>query len=48
MEEKEMELNGEKVKVVTKLSKEYTEDNSLKIFLDETVDLEEVVCEINK
>ena len=48
MEEKEIEVNGEKVKVVTKLSKEYTEDNSLKIFLDDTIDMEEVICEINK
>ena len=48
MEEKEIEVNGEKVKVVTKLSKEYTEDNSLKIFLDSTIDLEEVVSEINE
>lgn len=48
MEEKEIEVNDEKVNVVTKLSKEYIEDNSLKIFLDSTIDLEEVVSEINK
>lgn len=48
MEEKEIEVNEEKVNVVTKLSKEYMEDNSLKIFLDDTIDLEEIVSEINE
>ena len=48
MEEKEIEVNNEEISVVTKLSKEYMEDNSLKILLDNTVDLEEVVSEINK
>lgn len=48
MEEKEIEVNGENVKIVTKLSKEYVEDNNLKILLDDTIDLEDVICEINK
>lgn len=48
MEEKKIEVNGKKIKVVTKLSKEYIEDNNLKVFLDDTVDLEEVVSEINE
>lgn len=47
MEEKEIDVNGEKIKMVYKLSKDYIEDNSLKVFLDDTVDLEEVVSEIN-
>lgn len=46
MEEKEIEVNGEKVKLVTKLPREYIEDNNLKIFLDDTIDLGEVVSEI--
>lgn len=48
MEEKEIEVNGENVKIITKLSKEYVEDNNLKILLDDTIDLEDVICEINK
>ena len=47
MEEKEIEVDGKKIKVVIKLPKEYIEDNSLKILLDDTVDLGEVVSEIN-
>lgn len=46
MEEKEIEVNGKKMKIVTKVSKEYIEDNNLKVFLDDTIDLEEVVSEI--
>lgn len=48
MEEKEIEVNGEKVKIVTKLPKEYIEDNNLKVFLDDTIDLGEVVGKINE
>lgn len=47
MEEKEIEVNGKKIKIVTKLPREYIEDNNLKIFLDDTVDLGEVVSEIS-
>lgn len=47
MEEKEIEVNGEKIKIVTKLPKGYIEDNNLKILLDDTVKLDEVVKEIN-
>ena len=47
MEEKEIEVNDKKVKIVIKLPKEYIEDNNLKVFLDDTIDLEEVVSEIN-
>lgn len=46
MEEKEIEVNGKKIKIVTKVPKEYIEDNNLKVFLDDTIDLEEVVSEI--
>lgn len=47
MEEKEIEVNGEIVKVVTILPKGYVEDNNLKILLDDTIDLEDVVKEID-
>jgi len=46
MEEKEIVVNGKKIKVITKLPKEYIEDNNLKVFLDDTVNLEEVVNKI--
>lgn len=47
MEEKEIEVNGKIVNLITKLPKEYIEENNLKIFLDDTVDLGEVVSKIN-
>ena len=47
MEEKEIDVNDKKIKIVTKLPKEYIEDNNLKVFLDNTIDLEEVVSKIN-
>ena len=47
MEEKEIEVNGKMVNVVTKIPREYIEDNNLKIFLDNTLDLGEVVSKIN-
>ena len=47
MEEKDIEVNGKKLKVTVSLPKEYIEDNNLKIFLDDTIDLGEVVSEIN-
>jgi len=46
MEEKEIEVNGKMVNVVTRIPKEYIEDNNLKIFLDNTLDLGEVISEI--
>lgn len=46
MEEKEIEVCGKKIGVVTDLSKEYIEDNSLKILLDDTMDLGEVVSDV--
>lgn len=47
MEDLEIEVNGNKIKVVTKLPKEYIEDNNLKVFLDDTVDLKDVINQIN-
>ena len=46
MNEKEMEVSVNKDKVISNISKEYIEDNNLKIFLDETIDLGEVVSKI--
>ena len=39
MKEKEIEIDGEKVKIVAKLPKEYIEDNNLRTYLDNTIDL---------
>lgn len=46
MEEKEIEVNGKKIKVAIKLPKDYIEDNTLKVFLDNTIDLEKIIKEI--
>lgn len=46
MSKKETEVSVNKDKVISIVSKEYIEDNNLKIFLDETIDLGEVVSEI--
>ena len=46
MEEVEIEVNGKNIKVVSKLPKEYIEDNNLKVFLDDTIDLKDIVDEI--
>lgn len=43
MEEKEIGVNDKKIKIVTKLPRGYVEDNNLKILLDDTVDLEELI-----
>lgn len=48
MDEKEIEVNGKKIRITLELPKGYIEDNSLKILLDDTIDLEEVVKEINE
>lgn len=47
MEEKEIEVNGKKIKITPIIPKGYIEDNNLKVFLDDTIDLEEVVDKIN-
>lgn len=43
MEEVEIEVSDKKIKVTTKLPKEYIEDNNLNLFLEDTIDLEEVI-----
>lgn len=42
MEEKKIEVNGEKVKIAVKLPKDEVEDNNIKIYLDDTIDLTKV------
>lgn len=46
MEEKEIELNGEKIKIAIKLPKEEIEDNNIKIYLDDTIELSDVIKEV--
>lgn len=46
MEEKEIEVNGKKIKIATKLPSGYIEDNSLKVLLDDTIDLAELLDEV--
>ena len=48
MEEKEVTIEGKKKKIITKLPKEEIEDNTLESYLDDTINLEEVVKEITK
>lgn len=47
MEEKEIEVNGKKIKVAVKLPKEYIEDNNLNVFLEDTVELKDIVNKVN-
>lgn len=47
MKEEKVFLEGENIKIVTKLPKNEIEDNNLKKLLDKTTNLEEVVKEIN-
>lgn len=46
MEEKEIEVNGKKIKVVVSLPKEFIEDNNLNIFLDDTIELSDLVKKV--
>ena len=48
MEEVEIMIDGKKVKTISKLSKEEIDDNSMRLFLDDTVDLDDLVKEIKK
>lgn len=48
MEEKEIMLDGKEVKVTTKIPKEEIEDNSMKLLLNDTVELNDIIKEINK
>lgn len=46
MEDKEIEVNGKKIKVNVKLPREYIEDNNLNVFLEDTIELEDVVKKV--
>lgn len=48
MEEVEIMIDGKKVKVTSKLSKEEIDDNSMRLLLDDTVELDDLVKEIKK
>lgn len=48
MKEKEVEVNGEKIKIAIKLPKEVIEDNATKIYLDDTIDFTKVVEEVKE
>lgn len=48
MEEKEIVIDGKKRKIVTKLPKEDYEDNSAMLFLEDTIELDDVIKEINE
>lgn len=48
MEEVEIMMDGKKVKVTSKLSKEEIDDNSMRLLLDDTVELDDLVKEIKK
>lgn len=45
MKEEEINLDGEKVKVVTKLPEKDIEDNNIKRLLDDTIDLTKLLEE---
>lgn len=48
MEEKEIMIDGKEIKVATKIPKEEIEDNGMKLLLDDTVELKDIIKEINK
>ena len=48
MKEKEIEINGEKIKIALKLPKEEIEDNNIKIYLDDTIDLTTTIKEVKE
>ena len=48
MEEVEIMIDGKKVKKISKLSKEEIDDNSMRLFLDDTVELDDLVKKIKK
>ena len=48
MEDKDKELNGIVENINDELPMGYVEDNNLKIFLDDTIDLGEVVSEVEE
>ena len=48
VKEKEIEINGEKIKIALKLPKEEIEDNNIKIYLDDTIDLTKTIKEVKE
>ena len=48
MEEKEIMIDGKKVKVATKIPKEEIEDNNMKLLLNDTIELNEIIKELKK
>lgn len=48
MKEKEIEINSEKIKIALKLPKEEIEDNNIKIYLDDTIDLTKTIKEVKE
>ena len=48
MKEKENENCDENIDIITNLTNGYIEDNNLKVFLDDTIDLDEVVRDIKE
>lgn len=48
MEEVEIMIDDKKVKTISKLSKEEIDDNSMRLFLDDTVELDDLIKEIKK
>ena len=48
MMKEEIILDGKKIKIITKLPKEMIEDNNTEIDLDDTIDLKELVEEIEE
>ena len=46
MEEVEIMIDGKKVKTISKLSKEEIDDNSMRLLLDDTVELDDLIKEI--
>lgn len=46
MKEKEIEIDGKKIRVITRVQKESIEENNLKIDLDDTIELENIIKEV--
>ena len=47
MEEKEVVVDSKSIKIVTKLPKDNYEINNLNLYLEDTIDLENIVKDIN-
>lgn len=48
MEEKEIEVDENKKKMIIEISKDEIEDNSIRTFLDDTIELDKVIEEVKK